>query len=60
MTQSNVDDWSASYETLMLLFNNFTGALGNRDGRWAKSALPEGRDAKNQFSSLAELIKTCR
>jgi hypothetical protein len=60
VTQMGVDDWSASYETLLLLFNNFTIAPGNSDGSWAKSALPEGRDAKNQLSSLAELIKTCR
>jgi hypothetical protein len=60
MTQASVDDWSASYETLLLLFNNFTHALGSSDGRWAKSALPEGRDARDQLSSLTELINTCR
>jgi hypothetical protein len=60
MTQTTVDDWSASYETLLLLFDNFTRAPGNTDGSWAKSALPEGHDAKNQLSSFAELIKTCR
>ena len=60
VTQTSVDDWSASYETLLLLFNNFTRAPGNTDTTWAKSALPEGRDAKTQLSSLAELIKTCR
>lgn len=60
MTQASVDDWSASYETLLLLFNNFTHAPGNTDHSWAKSALPEGRDAQSQLSSLAELIKTCR
>jgi hypothetical protein len=60
VTQTSVDDWSAAYETLLLLFNNFTRAPGNADNGWAKSALPEGHDAKTQLSSLAELIKTCR
>lgn len=60
MTQTTVDDWSASYETLLLLFNNFTQSLSKPDAPWAGSALPEGREAKTQFSSLSELVKSCR
>jgi hypothetical protein len=60
MTQTTVDDWSASYESLLLLFNNFTQALSNPGSPWAGSALPASRDAKAQLSSLAELVKSCR
>jgi hypothetical protein len=60
VTQSSVDDWAASYETLLLLLNNFTQAPSNPTSQWVKSGLPEGGDAKTQLSSLAELIKSCR
>lgn len=60
VTQSSVDDWAASYETLLLLFNNFTQALSAPDNAWTRSALPEGREAKDQLSHVAELVKSCR
>lgn len=60
VTQTGVDDWSSTYETLLLLFNNFTHAPGAADTTWAKSALPDNRDAHAQLTSLAELIKSCR
>ena len=60
ITQATVDDWSASYDTLRLLFNNFTQSLSNPDNAWSHSALPPGSQAKSELSSLAELIKSCR
>jgi hypothetical protein len=60
VTQTSVDDWAASYESLLLLFNNLTQAISNPGSAWTKSGLPEGTDAKAQLSSLAELIKSCR
>ena len=60
ITQTSVDDWAASYESLLLLFNNLTIAAGNPSSAWVKSALPDSPDAKAQLSSLAELIKSCR
>nr|WP_063570553.1 hypothetical protein [Luteibacter rhizovicinus] len=60
VTQTSVDDWAASYESLLLLFNNLTQAISNPGSTWTKSALPEGAEAKTQLSSLAELIKSCR
>ena len=59
-TQTSVDDWAASYESLLLLFNNFTQAASNPASPWVKSALPDSPDAKAQLSSLAELVKSCR
>ena len=60
VTQTSVDDWAASYESLLLLFNNFTQAASNPAHPWVKSALPDSPDVKAQLSSLAELIKSCR
>jgi hypothetical protein len=60
VTQTSVDDWAASYESLLLLFNNFTQAASNPASPWVKSGLPDSPDAKAQLSSLAELIKSCR
>lgn len=60
VTQTSVDDWAASYESLLLLFNNLTQAISSPGNAWTKSALPEGAETKTQLSSLAELIKSCR
>lgn len=60
ITQTSVDDWAASYESLLLLFNNLTQAISSPGNAWTKSALPDGAEAKAQLSSLAELIKSCR
>jgi hypothetical protein len=60
VTQTNTDDWTAAYDTMRLLFNNFTLALSNPDGNWAGSSLPPGHEAKAELSSLKGLIQSCR
>jgi hypothetical protein len=60
LVQTNVDDWAASYETLLILFDNFTQAISSPGGDWARSALPTGEASKSQLSSLTELINSCR
>lgn len=60
VTQTTVDDWAPAHETLLILFDNFTRALSPGHGDWAKSALPDGSQAKNQLTSLSELIQSCR
>lgn len=60
VTQTNTDDWAASYDTLLLLFNNFTQAISTPDGSWARSALPRGGQAKAELSSLKGLVQSCR
>jgi len=60
VTQANMDDWTASYDTLRLLFNNFTLAISDPEGKWVGSALPPGSNSRAQLSSLSELVKSCR
>ena len=60
LTQVSVDDWAASRDTLLSLFDNFTLALSHPDSAWLTSGLPENRQAQDQFISLQELIKSCR
>jgi hypothetical protein len=60
VTQTTVDDWAASYEAMLLLFDNFTRAISDPKGAWTKSALPEGSESRSQLSSLAELMNACR
>lgn len=60
-TQAATDDWTNAYDTLTLLFNNFTAAIGQPDGgHWAKSALPAGKAARTELAALEELIRSCR
>jgi len=60
VTEADMDDWTASYDTLRLLFNNFTLALSDPEGKWVGSALPPGSNSRAQLSSLSELVKSCR
>jgi hypothetical protein len=60
VTQANVDDWAATWESLLLLFNNFTQAVSVPGSPWTRSALPEGAAPRAQLSSLADLIKASR
>lgn len=60
VTQDNTDDWAATWESTLLLFNNFTQAMSSPKAAWAQSALPEGAAPRQQLSSLADLIKACR
>jgi hypothetical protein len=59
VTQANVDDWAASYETLLLLFDDFSKAIGKPDASWAAIHLGD-RDARNDLTNLKELIDQCR
>jgi hypothetical protein len=58
--QSNVDDWAPTYDTLKTLFYNFTSSLSDPHNPWLKSGLPSSTQAQSQFSSLGELIQSCR
>lgn len=60
ITQSSSDDWTAAYDTLTLLFSNFTKALSGGDSKWVDSALPAGTKPRTQLSSLKALVKSCR
>jgi hypothetical protein len=59
VTQANVDDWAASYETLLLLFDDFTRAVGKPDASWAATHLGD-RNARTDLTKLKELIDQCR
>lgn len=62
VTQSQVDQWSASYETLLAGFDAFAGAAAGRSGHkaWLDEQKPGGRPLQQQTQSLQELIKSCR
>jgi hypothetical protein len=60
VTQSGMDDWANAYDTLRLLFNNFTMAISDPGSRWAKSSMPDAPDAKLQLTSLKGLVQSCR
>lgn len=60
VTQISVDDWAASKDTLLSLFDNFTRAMSDPESSWLKSGLSDNKEAHDQFSSLEELIKSCR
>jgi hypothetical protein len=59
-SQTTLDDWAPAYETMLDLFNNFTQSLSSTHAAWTKSGLPDNRSAHDQFSSLSELIQSCR
>lgn len=54
------ESWPPTYDTLKALFLNFTDSLTNRDNPWLHSGLPDTAAARQQFSSLQELIASCR
>ncbi len=60
VTQTSTDDWAAAYDTLRLLFNNFSLALSNPAEKWSASALPPGSAVKKEFNSLKGLVQSCR
>jgi hypothetical protein len=60
VTQTMLDDWPPAYDTLRNLFNNFTRSLSPGHYDWAKSGLPDDPKAREQLSSLMELIQSCR
>jgi hypothetical protein len=59
-TQTTLDNWPPAYDTLRNLFNNFTRSLSPGHNDWAKSGLPDDPKAREQLSSLMELIQSCR
>lgn len=59
-SQSSVDNWGPTFDTLKTLFSNFTNSLTNADNPWLKYGMPKGGEAKDQFKSLKELIASCR
>ncbi len=61
-TQWQVDQWSASYETLLAGLDAFAGAAAKRaDSRaWLDEQKPGGRPLQQQTQALQELIKSCR
>ncbi|MFC5428359.1 hypothetical protein ACFPTO_06000 [Paraburkholderia denitrificans] len=60
VTQVTVDDWAASNDTLLSLFDNFTKAMSNSKSAWLNSGLPDNSQARDQLVSLEELVKSCR
>lgn len=60
VTQVSVDDWAASSDTLLSLFDNFTKAMSDSKSAWLGSGLPDSSQARDQFASLEDLIKSCR
>ena len=60
LSQTTMDDWEPAHESLLILFDNFTRALTPGHSDWAKSALPDTPEAKNQLISLSELVQSCR
>lgn len=51
--------WSPIDDTLKALFSNFTDSLTDRANPWRRSGLPDTAAARQQFSSLQELISSC-
>ena len=60
ITQTSVDDWPPTHDTLLSLFDNFTRSLSDSSNPWLKSGLSDDKQARDQFSSLGELIQSCR
>jgi hypothetical protein len=60
VTQISVDDWAASNDTLLSLFDNFTKAMSDPKSTWPNSGLPDSSQAHDQFVSLEDLVKSCR
>ena len=60
VTEGAVNDWAASYETLLVLFNNFAKSISTPHASWVRSAMPESNDAQSQLHALKELIQSCR
>ena len=60
MTQASVDDWAASRDTLLSLFDNFTKAMSDSGSGPMKSGLPDNEQAHDQIPSLEELVKSCQ
>lgn len=61
-TQRQVDEWSASHETLLAGFDAFAAAAAGRNGHraWLDEQKPGGRPLQQQTQALQELIKSCR
>lgn len=61
-SQWEVDDWSASFETLLAGLDAFGGAAAGRaDSRaWLAEQKPGGRPLQQQTRALQELIQSCR
>ncbi len=62
ITQWQVDQWSASYETVLAGLDAFAGAAAKRaDSRaWLDEQKPGGKPLQQQTQALQELIKSCR
>lgn len=60
VTQSATEDWANAYDTLRLLFNNFTMAISDPRSGWIKASMPGSSNAKNQMTTLQGLVQSCR
>jgi hypothetical protein len=62
VTQWQVDQWSASYETTLAGLDAFAGAAAKRaDARaWLGEQKPGGKPLQQQTQALQELITSCR
>lgn len=61
VTQQTVDIWAAEYETLLNGLNAFSSAAAGRiDPQWMSAQQPGGTPLKKQFSTLKELVSSCR
>ncbi|MBJ6984200.1 hypothetical protein [Luteimonas sp. MC1750] len=61
-TQTDVDAWSASYDTLLAGFDSFAKAASAQPGHrdWLGEQKPGGRPLQQQTKALQELIQSCR
>ncbi len=60
VTEGATDDWAASYETLLVLFDHFAKAISTPDEAWVHSSMPGSREAQRQLLAVQELIQSCR
>lgn len=60
VTEGATDDWAASYETLLVLFDHFAKSISTPDEAWVSSSMPGSRGAQPQLLALQELIQSCR
>ncbi|MFZ0500285.1 MAG: hypothetical protein WAM52_14225 [Steroidobacteraceae bacterium] len=59
-TEGVTDDWAASYETLLVLFDHFARSISTPDEAWVRSSMPGSRAAQRQLLAVQELIQSCR
>lgn len=60
VTEGATDDWAASYETLLVLFDHFAKSISAPNDAWVRSSMPGSRGAQRQLLAVQELIQSCR